>query len=635
MIEVELPDGSVAEFPDDIPQDQIQAVIARQFQQPPELLRRPEPAPIDLDAIRKQEFQRLQQEQTEELGPVGRFLAGAGQSLYQTGRGISQLFGGMSPEEVAETRRLDEALMGTTGGFSGNVVGNIAQILGPGLALRAASAPAAVQSAFLPQTYAASAAQGAALGAVQPVAEGESRALNAALGAGVGLGGQFLPRAIGATARGAGAVLSPMTAGGQERIAASAIQRFATNPALSVEQSAVPGVTRSLAEATADPGIAQLERAASVASPETAAALDALRRSNNAARVEALEGIAGTVEEMAKAERGRDKGALGLLGKAMASTKGVDLSRVEGLAKNILASRSGQRSVVSGAVNDVLSKIDAAKANVAREFAKTANLPVEQVKGVKLNASTMYGIRQHIDDLMSGRVGGDAKSAVAARRELQAIKSALDQAISKAAPEFSQYLKAYQAGSIPINQMQLGREILERATGNVRDPITGALKITPAKMGRAVENLDQTAAAATGFKRAKAANILTDQQMGVLRSINQDLGRESFAESAARVPGSPTAQYLVGQNILGQVMRPLGVPGSASEVLERAVATPLERIYQLTGASQKVQQALGRMLANPAEAQRVMQSLPPADRKMVERVIAQYSAPALSGGTQK
>lgn len=60
---------------------------------------------------------------TDGMSGVDRFFAGFGKSLYDTGRGVGQLFGRQSEADIEEARRLDAPLMDTGAGLLGNVVG--------------------------------------------------------------------------------------------------------------------------------------------------------------------------------------------------------------------------------------------------------------------------------------------------------------------------------------------------------------------------------------------------------------------------------------------------------------------------------------------------------------------------------
>jgi hypothetical protein len=112
-------------------------------------------------------------------GTGSNLAAGAGKAYADTWRGIKQLTGNMSREEMDEVRRLDAPLMDTKAGIVGNIGGHIAT------SLPTAAIPGA-------NTYKGAALIGAGLGFMQPVATGEDRLTNTAFGAAGGLGGRYL-----------------------------------------------------------------------------------------------------------------------------------------------------------------------------------------------------------------------------------------------------------------------------------------------------------------------------------------------------------------------------------------------------------------------------------------------------------
>lgn len=183
MIEIELPDGTILEAPDN----------------------------ADVSAVAKNYLARQQAPSapaynpTEGMSATDKFLAGTGKAFADLGLGVRQVFDAsnavqMTPElqrndpegyeymaglkdkskalqaEIDESRKLGAPLMDTTAGTVGNVTGNIA---------------AALPAALLPGANAAVGATmiGGGLGAFQPVATGESRLENTAWGAGAGLAG--------------------------------------------------------------------------------------------------------------------------------------------------------------------------------------------------------------------------------------------------------------------------------------------------------------------------------------------------------------------------------------------------------------------------------------------------------------
>jgi hypothetical protein len=159
------------------------------------------------------------------------FMAGAGKSVVDLGRGLRQIgteigerTGFIKPElsqlvtgqtrsqklraEQDEMSQRDAALMSTGNGVAGNITGTLATTLLPAsLAARGAQAAnlgrtAGTLNAFVnPTTYRAAAAAGAVQGALQPVGSNESRAQNALVGGGLGLAGNAAANAIGRVAQ--------------------------------------------------------------------------------------------------------------------------------------------------------------------------------------------------------------------------------------------------------------------------------------------------------------------------------------------------------------------------------------------------------------------------------------------------
>lgn len=117
---------------------------------------------------------------------------------------------------------------------------------------------------LLPSSIRGMAAQGGVAGGLQPVASDESRLANAGMGAAGGAVGGLLAPAVGAVMRplirGAQAPFKPFTQRGQEEVARRVLVGSASDPSrlLHAAPSAVPGVSRTLAEESLDPGIASL-----------------------------------------------------------------------------------------------------------------------------------------------------------------------------------------------------------------------------------------------------------------------------------------------------------------------------------------------------------------------------------------
>ncbi len=173
---------------------------------------------------------------TAGMSGMEKFMAGAGKSVHDTGRGLQQLWAmaadrlsprarsmsdlvtGRDPSRLAEItrevdrdRQLDAPLMRTGAGTAGNIAGQAAQIAVPipgALAAKGAGLAGRVAGRAAPLVNAATRA--GVFGATQGVGAGESRLGNAAESAAWGAGGQALASGGGRLLKGAADKMSPV-----------------------------------------------------------------------------------------------------------------------------------------------------------------------------------------------------------------------------------------------------------------------------------------------------------------------------------------------------------------------------------------------------------------------------------------
>ncbi|MBP8111996.1 MAG: hypothetical protein KAY00_06635, partial [Agitococcus sp.] len=139
---------------------------------------------------------------TDDMSGGQKFLAGVGQGMLQIPRGLGQLSGAYSQQQIDEMKRQDADLMATGAGGLGSFTGQTAV----GLAMP-------MKVPMINNPIANRAVVGGLFGAAQPTATGESRAANTAMGAAAGV---VLPPMINATGR--------AIAGASNRIAPQATQ---------------------------------------------------------------------------------------------------------------------------------------------------------------------------------------------------------------------------------------------------------------------------------------------------------------------------------------------------------------------------------------------------------------------------
>lgn len=509
--------------------------------------------------------------------------AGAGKAMVDTGRGLGQLVGAVSRDDVAAARARDEPLTHTLPGMLGDIGGNTAMVLAPGGVMRgaglAAGSPrlAAAGGAMLaPRTIPQALAVGAGQGLVQPSSSTAETAGNILLGGGLSAAFPALGVGINTTR----AAAEPLHREGQDRILARLLQKTSGGDAdladrlrstfepMAGPQPAnrmqpqpgqlagelVPGSVPTLGQAAGNPGIAALERTLAASDPNVLLALKQRTTQQNNARVTALEKLAGTDGSLAAATDARETVADSMYG---AARKADERRRAQAITDQLAAdskkaglgavgnttSHTQEESIAaalrpSAALED-LNKRPSFKGYVAeaRRLAENKGLdignPLESVQG-------LHYIKLAIDDALSptatNALGRNAKDAT------MDMKTRLLSEIERISPEYEVARKEYATASKPINQMAVAQEITDRATNKLRGTVE------PSKFANALT--DKTAATATGFKGATLENTLTPKQLQQLEAIKADLARAEAAQSGGRGPGSDTLQKLAYSNLI-------------------------------------------------------------------------------------
>lgn len=146
-----------------------------------------QPKSAPWEAYQKPAEQDFSFKPERDMSTTERVLAGVGKAITDTLQGAGQMVGLADRADVAEKRKLDAPLMGTTSGKVGNFLGNAA------LTVPASMIPGA-------GTLTGAAAIGAGMGLMQPsTGTGETLA-NIALGGAGGAAGQMLANKIGQVA---------------------------------------------------------------------------------------------------------------------------------------------------------------------------------------------------------------------------------------------------------------------------------------------------------------------------------------------------------------------------------------------------------------------------------------------------
>ncbi|MGJ7613937.1 MULTISPECIES: glucosaminidase domain-containing protein [unclassified Variovorax] len=442
---------------------------------------------------------------------------------------------------------------------------------------------------------------------------------SAGLGAAVGGALPIVGKAATVAGNALGSAVRPFYAAGQQRIAGDVLRNTATNPTNALSQlrgsaPVVPGSMPTTAMAAGDEGLAALSRTMQNSTPEYASALAARQTAQNQARSSAIEGIAGNTGKLDLAKQARNaltgpmrEEALNAAGKV--PSQGI-IQQIDGLIAD--PNNAGQLS--QQALNQFKSRIE----NFTQDGA--------------IDARALYAIRKDINDVLGGKLQGEAGNLKYAASQLSGVKGFIDDAIDQAskampanaigpttrgAPNWKGYLQKYADESVPINQMEKLEDILKSIqTGSV-DSQGGAI-ISGAKLNNVLKN-----------KGADLAKDLSPAQLQVLRNIQADLNAGQIANNVGRAVGSNTVQNLAQNQLLqGALGGTLGGSTAATSTLGRVLQLPYGT------ANKQIQERLSNALLDPQEAARLLSGPQTSALRNAlsqgARTIGYRAAPALS-----
>ena len=596
---------------------ELQALSGRhsQLQQlPDDVLQKMDAAP-DLRAPGTLDYDKLIYSPTVGMGTTARIAAGYAGSFADTARGLGQLVGLANQNDVADARKLDAPLMNTTAGRVGNIVGNVAQavlpgagVMGAGRALRIPSLMKAGELALTAPTNPLGAmttgAAGAVQGAIQPTAPGESWTNNALFGFGAGAA---IP-AAGTVLKGAHALVEPLYASGRSSILGRALTDAAGSRSadaisnLSNAYPLVPGSLPTAGQVSNNAGIAALERTAKAINPAEYAerGLD-----QNAARVRALQSVAGDPTDLEMFKDAREQTAGKLYKKAFSA--GVDQKKLTPKVQDYIGTL-----LENPYVQDAMP--------TARKMAKADHVDFDDPNG---SVAGMHYLKLALDAQMqnkglTGLSGTQLKQIVDVQNQLVGV-------LQKISPKYAQAMAEFQAASKPINQLQIGDKVFKNSTSAQLD-VRGNPIVYPEKMAAQLKNSDKVAADATGWKRAKMENILDPEQLAILQNVAADLARSQNANNMGRGAGSDTLQKLAMSNL----MQRSGIPAGVGNL--PGIGRAGNWVYDL--ADQKMRQQLANALLSPQETAQLMTGAKSSpNSQLLSNALRMGGAPLLTGSS--
>lgn len=545
---------------------------------------------------------------TSDMNTFERFAAGAGKSITDAGRGLGQMVGLVDQKDIEESRRLDAPLMNTGAGTAGNIAGNVA-LLAPTAAIPGANT---VTGATLINALAGAALTPGTLG------ERAQAASFSGLGGGAGIGAG---KVISGAGRIANAAAMPLTKSGQEKIVGEVLRRAAGNNADDVisrlrgATELVPGSMPTAAEVADSGGIAALQRAMSAANPDAYAHRG---MSNNAARVEALRGIAGDEQAMQAAIAAR-KSATDPLYKAADSAVVTSDEQLREIMSRLPNGTIAQAQEIARMTNRPIKfGADIPESSVATGRVDLATgRPVMQTTAAQNAQFTGRGIdliKKAIDDVVNtsptAAIGKNAKSAGLG------VKQDLVNWADNAIPEYGQARQAWAEGTVPISQMQIGQELLNKLEPALVSyhPSGAQFRQAGSSFANALNDVrGNLVKNATGGIKRNLEDVMTPEQMATLNGIGADLSRSAAAADMGRGAGSNTFQNFAMDNLAAQSGMPPAVGalgniltlGAGSKLMGAAKAIS-NKIYQ--GSDDAMKSRMADILLDPQAAATVMEN---------------------------
>lgn len=588
---------------------------------------------------RGQITQEVGADPTEGMGSGERFLAGVGRGMTELARGAGQrlregiefvappkkglsdlVTGGRGKSfadalglptqaDIDAARKLDAPLMRTTAGSVGDIAGKIAAGLPTVLIPGAASLTGA-------------AAVGAGQGFLEPTSGDESVIRNTAGGAAAGAGGVIAGRAIIGAAQAGKALLEPFTQKGREQIAGRVLARFADDPskiATATAGQSVTGATPTLAEVTADRGLARLQDSLRSVDPQIENQIGGRLAENSAARVQALRGLAGTTAERDAAETARKAATAPLYQQATSAAYTID-----GKLADLL-----QRPAVKQAMERAQ--------NLAKNQGRTVAFDVQPGNAFKglgipdnnsrqITGQALQDLKMAMDEMLSDPASSFTGKAGNTIRDL---RGQLVGWMESANPAYKEARTTFAAMSRPINGMDTGAEILKRATSASSDLAGNAREKSNALLS-ALRDEQGLIRRGTGRNELTSLEqVFTPDQLNVLRQVAAESDRAAAVAGAGNGPGSATAQRMAAQNVLRQLVGPTGLPTSWAEnaLANTVIGKPLNVVYSGV-AEPKIQQALAEAALNPDVARRVLAAAQRGDIRLPDNVLSRLALQA-------
>lgn len=410
-------------------------------------------------------------------------------------------------------------------------------------------------------------------------------------------GGASTKVAADSIARGGKALVKPFTKEGREVIVGNVLNQLARDPVrakanLEASTPLIKGSMPLTSGASKDVGLASAETP--IKGLDQSGKFAERIANNNAAR-RILMGKYTDEQKIAQSEANRDFVTAPLRNKAFASA-GDNVTDVGAILSKI---------------DDVLKGPTGSKESVANAMKHFR----DQIKNESGNVQRLDGIRQNINDYISGKiVGAKADNFRLAVGELSELRNFISKEINKVAPGYQKYLDTYSKLTTPISQQQKIRDIEIKTTdGGVVNEATGFEFIRPPQFRKLVTD-----------RKGELKNLLTKTQLSTLQKISKDIDLGAQAQSVKQA-GSETFKNFSVANVIGDIIgkQTFGEVGPVAS----KVTLPLQFLYN--APDRQVTELLLDAMLDPKLASKLLGK---ASQKNIQSVGQQLQEKALNLG---
>jgi hypothetical protein len=375
-----------------------------------------------------------------------------------------------------------------------------------------------------------------------------------------------------------------------------------------------------MAQAADDVGLAQLERTLAN-NPETGKILGDTYAAQRAARLSAIQGLAGNPASRQAAVEARAAAAGPLYKQATNAAYVVD----DRLA-NLL-----ERPVIKQAMNR--AKTIAENDGRTFTFSTQSSAPFKGVGGPgpqtskQITGQGLQDLKMALDDMLvdpaSGIVGKEAAN-------VSKLRGQIVDWMESANPDFKAARQTFATQSTPINTMDVADALMKKLQPAL-SRYGATTKEQASAYAQALEAAKETVKKATGINKPIDA-VIDQKAKDLLENIAKDLGRKVKAEDMGRAVGSNTAQNLAAQNLLRRTLGPTGLPQSWAESgFLQTLLAPYSALNRAAGTEGKVLGLLADAAQDPQLAARLLLQQAPQSASLLGQTASRVS-PALGGG---